>query len=101
MSASEKAVSLNGLVGQIEESLQDAEALETFSGKLTKAGYMELREYDAPKFLVAEEKSYRVTGTFPRLIRSELPSGVLKVDYEIKLETIAPFECDNQEVWER
>ncbi|PCJ22648.1 MAG: hypothetical protein COA96_13750 [SAR86 cluster bacterium] len=99
MPDSDKALSLNDLVKQMEGNLQEADAIESFSEKLAKAGYVELRAYDTPKFLVAEEKPYCVEAAFPRLIRSELPGGILKVDYEIKLETIERFKCDNQEIW--
>ena len=98
---SEKSVSLNGLVGQIEESLKNADAIEEFTNKLAKAGYVELRDYDIPKLIVAEERTYRVTEAFPRLIRSELSTGITKVSYEIKLEAIESFECDNQNVWNK
>jgi hypothetical protein len=99
MPESERAASLNELVGEIEEDLQNAAALEEFFEKLAKVGYVKLEEYNTPKLLVAEEKSYQVVEPFPRLIRSELPIGILKVGYEIKLENIESFECDNQKVW--
>ncbi len=99
MPDSDKALSLNDLVRQLEDNLQDSDAIENFSDKLAKAGYVELRIYDTPKFLVAEEKTYRVTEQFPRLVRSKLPDGILKVAYEIRLEMIEPFECDSQSIW--
>ncbi len=99
MSGSEKARSLNDLAREVEGSFSDSEALENFSNKIAKAGYVELHEYDNPKFIVAEEKSYRVTNGFPRLIRSEIPEGVVRVGYEIELESIKPFECNDQDIW--
>lgn len=99
MSGSEKARSLNDLAREVEGVFSDSEALENFSNKMAKAGYVELHEYDNPKFIVAEEKSYRVTNEFPRLIRSEIPEGVVRVGYEIELESIKPFECNDQEIW--
>jgi len=99
MPDSDKSLSLNDLVKQVEGDLLEADAIEIFSEKLAKAGYVELRAYDTPKFLVAENPPYRVEDEFPRLIRSELPGGVLKLDYEIKLETIERFKCNNKEIW--
>ncbi len=101
MPDSDRALSLNSLVKQLKESLEDAGAIEDFSTKLAKAGYVELRIYDTPEFLVAEEKTYHVLEAFPRLIRSELPGGVLKVGYEIKLEMMEPFEINGKEIWSR
>jgi len=99
MPDSDKAMSLNDIIKKLEHSMQDSEAIEDFSEKLAKAGYVELRLYDKPKFLIAEEKCYLVGEKFPRLIRSQLPDGVLKIGYEIRLETIESFECDGREVW--
>ena len=99
MPESDKSRSLNAMVREMEDQIQDADALEKFSEKLAKAGYVELREYDSPKFVVAEENTYRVTEEFPRLIRSEVPEGVVRVGYEIELEAIRSFLCDADEVW--
>lgn len=96
---SDKSASLNEKVRKLEEEIQDADALEKFSEKLAKAGYVELREYDTPEFIAAEEKTYSVTDEFPRLIRSELPEGIVRIGYEIELETVKRFECDANEVW--
>jgi hypothetical protein len=43
---------------------------------------------------VSEVSTYRVEDDFPRLMRSQLPAGIAKVTYDIKLEAIAPYECD-------
>lgn len=97
---SDKSASLNEMVRKLEEEIQDADALEKFSEKLAKAGYVELREYDTPEFIAAEEKTYGVTSEFPRLVRSELPEGIVKIGYEIELETIKSFESSADKVWE-
>lgn len=99
MPESDKSRSLNAMVREMEDQIQDADALEKLSEKLAKAGYVELREYDSPKFVVAEENTYRVTEEFPRLIRSEVPEGIVRVGYEIQLEEIRSFLCDADEVW--
>ena len=38
---------------------------------------------------------------FPRLIRSELPAGITRVSYDIMLEVIAPFCCDESDMFRR
>jgi len=58
-----------------------------------------MREYDKPKFLVAAQHAYRVIDGFPRLVRSGLPDGIVRLGYEIELEKIAAFECDPNMVW--
>ena len=99
MPESDKSLSLNAMVRGMEDQIQGADALEKLSEKLAKAGYVELREYDSPEFVVAEENTYRVTKEFPRLIRSEVPEGIVRVGYEIQLEAIRSFLCSADKVW--
>ena len=94
------SMSLNDLVRKMESLISEAEDLETFSSKLAKAGYIEIRVYDTPRFTVAGEKSYKVENGFPRLIRSQLPEGVSRVRYEIELEKLIPYVCENELLWE-
>jgi hypothetical protein len=99
MPSPEKAKSLNQLVKEIENGFTDAESLEAFSHKIAKAGYVELREYDNPKFMIIAEKTYHVTEDFPCLIRSALPKGIVRVGYEIELEFLKSFECSSKDIW--
>ena len=101
MPDSDQALSLNGMVSLIENELSDAVAIEQFGDKLAGMGYAPLVEYDMPRFVVSGMQGYRVTPAFPRLIRSELPQGVAKVSYEIMLETIASFVCDDAGLFRR
>lgn len=95
---SDQAASLNELVRSIESDLADAEALEEFSRKLAAYGYAPVQEYDAPRFLVSDLQAYRVIEGFPRLVRSQIPHGIARLSYDIELETIRPFKCDNNEI---
>jgi len=92
--------SLNDIISTLHDRLAGDDALEAFNRKLSKYGYAPLSEYDAPHFVVTEVRTYRVEQNFPRLIRSALPVGVAKVNYDIKLEAIAPFECDAKSIFE-
>jgi hypothetical protein len=100
MPDSDRAFSLNDAVRRITAELTDGEALEQMSARLAAYGYVELREYDEPKLLVAGQRCFKVVDGFPRLIRSALPEGVLRVAYDVELEKIAPFECDMGRIWE-
>jgi hypothetical protein len=97
----DKALSLNDLVGLIESELSVAEAIEQFADKLAGMGYAPLAEYDRPRFVVSGLQGYRVAEAFPRLIRSELPTGVTKLSYEIMVEAIAPFACEDAYIFGR
>lgn len=89
------ARSLNEIVTAVQSRLGEADAVEAFDRKLVAHGYAPLPEYDQPRFVVSEVRSYRVGDGFPRLMRSQLPTGIASVAYDIRLETIKPFECDD------
>ncbi|WP_422027532.1 PD-(D/E)XK motif protein [Pyruvatibacter mobilis] len=101
MPDTQHALSLNGIVALIESELTDAEAIEQFTDKLAGMSYTPLAEYDTPHFVVGGLQGYRVTGDFPRLIRSKLPQGITKVSYDITLEAMAPFSCEEAELFRR
>ncbi|EON3350320.1 PD-(D/E)XK motif protein [Yersinia enterocolitica] len=92
--------SLNEVVTAVHMRLTDADTVEAFDRKLVAYGYSPLPDYDHPRFVISEVRSYRVDGSFPRLIRSQLPVGIVNVAYDIKLETMTPFECVATAVFE-
>lgn len=94
------ARSLNEIVSAVQARLGEAEAVEAFDRKLVAHGYAPLPDYDAPRFVVSDVRSYRVSEGFPRLMRSLLPAGIASVTYDIRLEAIAPYECDAAAVFE-
>jgi hypothetical protein len=93
------AQSLNEVVSAVQARLGDAKAVEAFDRKLVANGYAPLPDYDEPRFVVSEVRSFRVEESFPCLIRSRLPTGVAKVAYDIRLEAIASFTCDNGAIY--
>ncbi|WP_201258654.1 PD-(D/E)XK motif protein [Salinivibrio kushneri] len=101
MPESNASTSLNELVKAVEKSLTDAEAIEMFGTKLAKAGYVKMLAYDKPKFIVTEEQTYHVDREFPKIVRTELHTGLTRVGYEIKLESVRDFLCADKDVWGR
>lgn len=93
------AMSLNDLVERISTRLTDSEAIEHWGRNLNEYRYAPLPDYNCPKFAVSGVRTFIVREGFPRLIRSVLPAGVVKVGYEIKLEAISAFECDGRTVF--
>jgi hypothetical protein len=93
------ARSLNALVSEVQDRLREAEAVEAFDRKLVSFGYAPLPDYDAPSFVISDVSTFNVEGAFPRLVRSELPEGITKVSYEIRLEALAPYACDGEAVF--
>lgn len=93
------ARSLNALIQGLQGRLAASEALDAFDRRLVTHRYAPLPEYDEPGFVVTAVATYRVEGNFPRLVRSAIPGGLAKVTYEIRLEAIAPHECEAAEVF--
>lgn len=101
MPESKSSMSLNELVKAVEKTLTEAEAIDMFENKLAKVGYVDILIYDKPKFVVAEEQTYKVENDFPKIIRSDLNSALIRVGYEIKLEFLADYLCPNMAIWEK
>ncbi|MHB1267022.1 MAG: PD-(D/E)XK motif protein [Acidithiobacillus ferriphilus] len=93
------ARSLNEIVAAVQARLGEADAVEAFDRKLVAHGYAPLPDYDEPHFVISDVRSYRIGDGFPRLMRSQLPTGIASVAYDIRLETIAPYECDDAAIF--
>ena len=91
---SDNSFSLNSLVRLVENELSNTEAIEKLHERLSSRNYVEIPEYEAPKFKEISQHAYHVATDFPRIIRSNLSDGVVRVHYELKLEKIQKFECD-------
>lgn len=90
------ALSLNEIVTRVHGHLEQAEALDAFDRKLVAQRYAPMPDYDEPKFVVSGVETFRVAGDFPRIVRSLLPSGIATVGYDIKLEALVPYVCENE-----
>ena len=86
--------SLNMIVDEAKTQVLGTEAGSRFESKLAEFGYLPLQAYDRPFLSVVGVLSYSVTGSFPRIVRSELPVGVVRVAYQVQLEHIQPFGCE-------
>ncbi len=95
------ALSLNGMISLIESELSNPVAIESFLGKIASTNYLPLTEYDKPQFLAEIFNAYRIIDDFPRLVRSSLPDSIMKVRYDIKLESIASYACQSGELFRR
>lgn len=98
MPGDEQAMSLNGLVAAMEEELGAAGVLDNFLAKLGSCGYVRLDEYDRPQLIVMDRQLFRVTDDFPRIVRSQLADGLTAVRYQIQLERMARFACEEEDV---
>ena len=87
------------IIGAISDRLQGT-LKDDFRTKLIDAGYHESQKhfYEETGYGVRSLKYYRVSGDFPRILRSELRSGVMTVKYEIELVVFERFEVGENEV---
>lgn len=80
--------SLNFLVDDVIEKLKDStSANNSFKLKLLESGYYEIHRnlYNEKGYTIRQENIYRVSGNFPRIIESQIPTGVGDLKYSIVL----------------
>ena len=65
--------------------------VEHFNNLLYQTGYLDLEEYEQLNYLVASEKIFSVTENFPKICSENIPPGIERVAYNIKLNECAPF----------
>jgi len=100
-SQEESGRSLNQIVQEGQASIGVTDSAFEFESKLAKFGYVPLQEYDHPQFDVVGTEAYRVEEGFPRITRSQLSDGVVRVNYQIELEHMEPFKCELKTVMGR
>lgn len=90
------AVTLNGLVEAIRETLTDAgdATLDVFDQGLDAWRYGPRPEYDEDWWLLTGRDLYEVRDGFPRLTPDRLPPGVQNVHYEVRLSECLPYRVD-------
>lgn len=97
-SKDEAGRSLNDIVHEVQAKAIGSGAAFELESKLAAIGYVPLKQYDAPQLEVVGTLTYLVREGFPRITRSDLPNGVLRVNYQIALEHVEPFRCDFEAV---
>lgn len=85
--------SLNGIVESIGRRLKDSANKNLFELKLHAARYIDIPEYDTPRFRVKDCMVYQVTEDFPRITRQVLQDGIESVSYDLILTSIDKFRA--------
>ncbi|MCY3725682.1 MAG: PD-(D/E)XK motif protein [Rhodobacteraceae bacterium] len=86
--------SLNEIVERINKIFQDNETRDLFDTKLTLARYIDLPDYDYPKFTQIDKRTYLVNDEFPRITPDKIPEAVESVSYDLTLPGIEQFRVD-------
>lgn len=96
--------SLPSLVTAMRTTLgDDAQTLSLFNDLLFHRGWLDEHapRYENHRLTVRNELSYRVQSGFPRLIESNLPSGVGDVNFALSLAACVPFAIPLSEMLEK
>lgn len=83
--------SLNSLVKMIRNEFVDSDNLDIYFNLLLKIGYTELEEYSENNYVVLNESFFEIAEDFPRLVASDVPSGIVSVNYQIDINKISKF----------
>ena len=65
--------------------------VDVFVLKLASIGYIDMQEYEKIHFVISAKQYYVVNDTFPRLTRSNVPTGIANAEYQIDLPSIASW----------
>jgi hypothetical protein len=86
-------VTLVALVTSIRNTLKTSapDTVEPFNDRLIAVGYADLDEYARNGFLIDAFDWFHVRDGFPRLVPSQLPSGISNVSYSVSLPPCEPF----------
>ena len=93
-------ISLNSMVNFIKENLESNKtAYSIFSDKLESVGFFEedRLNYDS-EYSLKSFSTYKVTESFPRICRNNLPTGVYSVSYSIERSALEDFKEDLENI---
>lgn len=88
-----RGLSLNQLVNRISERLP-ATARPVFEGRLGLAHYVDIPEYDTPRFVHSRTDCFEVAEGFPALARSRLPASIADVRYRLDVAQLSDFRIE-------
>jgi hypothetical protein len=94
---------LNNLIDAVFETLSNNTlAMNLFQLKLFEYGYFEAHRpyYNDKGFTIRQENIYRVRGSFPRIVESQIPVGVGDVKYSIVLSESEEWRIDHQTLFD-
>jgi hypothetical protein len=98
----DKGFSLNSIIEQIRTKINNNQnALKFFNERLLLVGYFDedFENYNL-QYAFRKRNFYEVTNDFPRLIASDLPSGLFDTKYNIELSAIEQFLVSNESIIE-
>lgn len=94
------SVTLQSVADRIGDSIKasDPSALPSYRALLLAAGVRPEDDYSTLWFTIGRQKLFRVHGSFPRLIPSQLPAGVERVNYSLSLSSCSDYFAYDESV---
>lgn len=77
------SISLNSLVQEIINSIDEPQLVDIFFHKLNKQNYSFRKEYDNFNYNICENNFYLVDANFPKLTHANVPFGVIQCEYSL------------------
>jgi len=90
----EAGESLNEIVERITRTIEDHEVRALFETKLALARYIDISDYDYPKFNIKDIRTYAVENNFPRITPDAVPDAVEAVAYDLVLAGVEQFRTE-------
>lgn len=91
MSGSYVGISLNQLVNQIANDIGSNPSFKLFQSKLDSSGYQYHDDYDDYRFSITSFRRYSISDGFPKLLKENVPDGVVSATYEIDIHMLSEF----------
>ncbi|WP_300675062.1 PD-(D/E)XK motif protein [Desulfoluna sp.] len=89
-----KGESLNQIVDRVRTKLLDSDLIDIFETRLYSSGYIDLKDYDSPCFMVSQKKAFEVRDDFPRITPDCLQDGLVNVSYDLNLNSLKKYVCE-------
>lgn len=87
--------SVAAFVGKVRDAFKsNRDALEMLNSKLTTSGYLDLPAYGERYMKTGPQKYYEVVKGFPRINRLETNPGISTAEYEISIQSLAPYSIE-------
>lgn len=99
--SNENSISLNSIINEIKEMINDFESLELFESLLLEMNYIELPEYGEKTYIINKEAFYEITDEFPKLTLNNTPTAITNVKYTIDLKFCNTFILSTKEFIQR
>jgi hypothetical protein len=98
----DKGLSLNSIIEQIRNKINNNQnALKKFNERLLLVGYFD-QDFDnySNQYAFRKRNFYEVNNNFPRLVASDLPTGLFDTKYNIEISAIEQFLVNNKSILE-